>query len=341
MFGIGTVNTYHEGMMSDYTYIGIDVAKNTLCCSIPDRKPFNISNNVKGIKSLVSRASAIDDPANLLFVMESTGGYSEFTADALDDLADAKSSIVPPARIVGFRQAEQINTKNDPTDAGIIRKFALKHNPQPWLQPTQAQRHLRRLNTQMENLTKAIAQQKCVREKLEFAYRPDEFAIASVDRVIRFLNEEIDRLQAEFDRTVADDEAMATDAANMLSIPGVGPKTCNMVLTLLYPHLREKSDRKLLKQCGMEHKDHQSGIHKGYTRMSKAGDGRVRRALILAARGTVRKGGIYHDYYQRQKASDKEGMVIMVNVMRKLLYLIKGVVRSGKPFDMQVILNGG
>lgn len=341
MSGICIVNTYHEGMMSDYTYIGIDVAKKTLCCSLPDRKPFNVGNNVKGVKSLISKARAIDDPANLLFVMESTGGYSEFTADALDDLAGAKSAIVPPARIVGFRQAEQVNTKNDPTDAGIIRKFALKHNPQPWIPPTQAQRHLRCLNTQMENLTKDIARQKCLREKLGFAYRPDEFAIASVDRVIRFLNEEIDLLQAEFDRTVAEDEAMATDAANMLSIPGVGPKTCNMVLTLLYPHLRGKSDRKLLKQCGMEPKDHQSGTHKGYTRMSKSGDGRIRRALFLAARGTVRKGGLFHDYHQRQKAEGKEGMVVMVNVMRKLLYLIKGVVRSGKPFDMEVFLKRG
>ncbi len=327
--------------MSDYTYIGIDVAKKTLCCSLPGHKPFNVDNNVKGIKSLISKASAICNPTNLLFVMESTGGYSEFTADALDDLAGAKSAIVPPVRIVGFRQAEQVNTKNDPTDAGIIRKFALKHNPRPWLPPTRIQRRLRCLNTQMDSLTKAVAQQKCLREKLEFAYHPDEVSIASVDRTIRFLKDEIKRLQAEFDRTVAEDEALALDAANILSIPGIGPKTCNMVLTLLYPHLRGKSDRKLLKQCGMEPKDHQSGQHKGYTRMSKAGDGRVRRALFSAAMVSVRKCGLFHDYYQGQKASGKVGMVAMVNVMRKLLYLIKGVVLSGKPFDMEVFLNRG
>ena len=327
--------------MSDYTYIGIDVAKKTLCCSFPDRKPFNVGNNVKGIKSLISKASTVDDPANLLFVMESTGGYSDFTADALDDLAGAKSAIVPPVRIVGFRQAEQVNTKNDPSDASIIRKFAQKHNPAPWLPPTQAQRHLRCLNNQMDGLTKAIAQQKCLREKFEFAYRPDEFVIESVDRTIKFLKDELKRLQAEFDKTVALDKTMAADAANILSIHGVGPKTCNVMLTLCYRHLRELSDRKLLKQCGMDPKDHQSGVHKGYTRMSKAGDGRVRRALFAAARVAVREDGLFRDYFQGQKASGKKGMVAMVNVMRKLLYLIKGVVRSGKPFDIEVFCKRG
>jgi len=327
--------------MSDYTYIGIDVAKKTLCCSLPGCKPFNVGNNVKGIKSLIGKASAIDDPANILFVMESTGGYSEFTADALGDLAGAKSSIVPPARIIGFRQAEQVNTKNDPSDAGIIRKFALKHNPQPWLPPTRVQRRLRCLHNQMDGLTNAIVQQKCLREKFISAYRPDDFAIESVDRTIRFLKDELRRLQAQFDQTVAEDETMAADAANILSIPGIGPRTCNMILTMIYRQLRELSDRKLLKQCGMEPQEHQSGISKGYTRMSKAGDGRVRRALFLAAMVSVRKTGLFHDYYQEQVAADRKRMVAMVNVMRKLLYLIKGVVRSGKPFDTEVFLNRG
>jgi len=327
--------------MSDYTYIGIDVSKNTLCCSLPDLKPFNIGNNVKGIKSLIARARAIGDPANILFVMESTGGYSEFTADALLDLAQAKSAIVPPARIIGFRQAEQVNTKNDPTDAGIIRKFAVKHNPVPWLPPTQAQRHLRCLHNQMDGLTNAITQQKCLREKFISAYRPDDFAIASVDRIIQFLKDELRRIQAQFDRTVAEDETMAADATNILSIPGIGPRTCNMILTLIYRQLRELSDRKLLKHCGMEPQEHQSGISKGYTRMSKAGDGRVRRALFLAAMVSVRKTGLFHNYYQEQIASGKKRMVAMVNVMRKLLYLIKGVVRSGRPFDIEILRKRG
>ena len=72
--------------------------------------------------------------------------------------------------------------------------------------------------------------------------------------------------------------------------------------------------------------------------MSKAGDGRIRRALFLAAMVSVRKGGLFHDYYHGQKESGTESMVAMVNVMRRLLYLIKGVVRSGKPFDREVFL---
>lgn len=322
--------------MSNYTYIGIDVAKHSLCCSLPDRKPFSVSNSPAGIRALVRRATAIDEVNNLRFVMESTGGYSDYTADALTDLAGAESSIVPPARINGYKQAEHINTKNDPSDAGLIRRFAEKHHPALRLPPTPAQRHLRCLHNQMNGLHKAMAQQRCIREKLASAYRPDTFALESVARTISFLKQELARLQAEFDRTVAEDETMAADAAHMLSIPGIGAGVCNVMLTVCYHQLRELSAGKLLKQCGMEPREFQSGINKGHTRMSKAGDGRVRAVLYMAALASVGKDRLMYDYFQAQKAAGKPGKVALVNVMRRLLFLIQGVVRSNSPFDIEI-----
>jgi len=327
--------------MSDYTYVGIDVAKKSLCCSLPDRKPFTVGNDPAGIKSLLRRASACDGLDKLCFVMESTGGYSDYTADALEDLAQAKTSIVPPARIVGFRRAEQINTKNDPSDAAVIRRFANQHKPGLRLTPTKAQRHLRALQIQMHNLHKLIALQKCVREKFTSAYEVDLAVLESVDRVIGSIETEIGQLQAEFDRTVSENERMATDAAHMLSIHGIGTGVCNVMLTYCYRQLWELSRPELLKHCGMEPKDHQSGQLKGHTRMSKAGDGRIRGILYMAAMVSVRKGGLMHDYYHGQVATGKKKMIALVNVMRRLLFLIQGVVKSNSPFDINVFEKRG
>jgi len=322
--------------MSNLTYIGIDVAKKELCCSLPGCRPFKLSSSLAGINALIQRTADLDQPGNLCFVMESTSGYSEYTADALQDLAGVQAAIVPPGRIIGFKQAGLTRTKNDPTDAIAIRKFAESHQPDPWQPPTPAQRHLRSLQNQMNSLHKAVAQQLCLQEKFLSAYRPDDFALASVARTIRFMKGELAHLQAEFDRTISEDETMAADVAHMLSIPGVGTGVCNVILTVCYRQLRELSQRKLLTFCGMSPKEFQSGQRKGQTRMSKAGDSRVRRVLYMAAMVSVREEGLMRDYFRQQKADGKKGMIAMVNVMRRLLYIIQGVVKSNSPFDINV-----
>jgi len=55
----------------------------------------------------------------------------------------------------------------------------------------------------------------------------------------------------------------------------------------------------------------------------------------MAAQCAIRPGGILHDYYQRQRQKKKSGKSALMSVMRKLLYLIQAVVKSGTRFDKE------
>jgi transposase len=327
-----------EAAMSNLTYIGIDIGKEVNCCSLPKRKPFMFPNDKTGIRKMLRQAKTIDSPGRLCFVMESTSVYSSRTAEAILEIADTWTAIVPPACVNGFKLAGLVRTKNDFVDASAIREFAEAKKPTPWLPPTEAQRRLRNLQVVMDNLVKAAARMKNVREKLVNEHRPDSCALASCTRMIGQVEDELDALQVEIDRVISADEVLAADSAHILSIPGIGPRVRNVMMSVIYEQLRNLPQRKLLTYCGMSPKDHISGKHRGRTLMSKAGDARVRGVLYMAALVSIRKGALMHDYYQKQKQAGKPSKVAIVNVMRRLLYLIQGVIKSNAPFDREVFL---
>jgi transposase len=330
-----------EGEMGNFSYIGVDIGKAEICCSLPDRKPFMLPNDQSGIGLLLQQVAAIDAPRNLCFVMESTSVYSSRTAAALLELADCWVAIVPPACVNGFKQAGLVRTKNDFVDARAIREFAEAKQPTPWLPPSQAQRRLRNLQVVMDNLVRAAARMKNVREKLAHEHRPDTCAVASCQRMIDLIADELTAVQAEIDCVIAADPLMAADSDHILSIPGIGPRVRNVVMSVIYEQLRTLAQRKLLAYCGMSPKDHISGKFKGRTLMSKSGDARVRAVLYMAALVAIQKGGLMHEYYQQQKQAGKPSKVAIVNVMRRLLFLIQGVVKSNAPFDLHVFRSRG
>jgi transposase len=321
--------------MGNFTYIGIDVGKKLISCSLPGRKPFDLANDRDGIEALLRLAFTLAAPEQLCFAMESTGEYSSFTASTLLELAPTQASIVPPACIIGFKKAGLTRTKNDRVDAEAIREFAEKKQPPLWLPPTPAQRRLRSLHIVMDSLRRAVTQQKCVREKLTAAHEPDGYAVDCINRVIGSLEQEHARVQAEFDAVIAAEDEMMQDSANMLSIPGVGVVLRNVLLSVCYRQLRELSQRQLLAYCGLSPREHSSGQHKGRTLMSKTGDARIRRALYMAALASIRKGGLFHEYFQQHIQRGKKGKVALVCVMRRLLYIVQGVLKSNSIFDIE------
>jgi transposase len=324
--------------MSKPFYIGVDVGKYKLSCSLPELKPQEFANDREGIQSLLKLAATRAPAAQLWFAMESTGGYSAFTAATLLELADVQVSIVPPACIQGFKQSGLVRTKTDRGDAVAIREFAEARQPAPWLPPAAALKRLRSLHLAMESLRGTGARLKCLREKLEAEHQPDQFALDSLKRQLEFQQQELKRLENEFESVINADPILAEDSTNMLSIPHVGPGLRNTILVLCYRQLKELSQRQLLAFCGMSPREHQSGQFKGQTRMSKTGDGRIRKNFYMAALGAVRSDGLLHDYFLRQKAAGVHGKVILIGVMRKLLYVIQGVVRSKTTFDMDIFL---
>ena len=118
------------------------------------------------------------------------------------------------------------------------------------------------------------------------------------------------------------------------SIPGIGPATIFRVLAFIGDVQRFDHAKTLAAFVGLNPTVHQSGSSvKGKPHLSKKGNSVIRRALYMPALVARRYNPVIKEFADRLKKAGKPNMVIIGAVMRKLLHIIYGVLKSGKPFD--------
>jgi transposase len=69
------------------------------------------------------------------------------------------------------------------------------------------------------------------------------------------------------------------------------------------------------------------------TRLSKAGNARLRKALFLPTQTAVRFNPLLKGFFDRLVAADKPKMQAVGACMRKLVMIAYGVLKNRKPFD--------
>jgi transposase len=86
-------------------------------------------------------------------------------------------------------------------------------------------------------------------------------------------------------------------------------------------------------------RERQSGSAvRGRVRLSKIGNARLRRALYFPASTALRCSPFFQAWAEGLRQRGKSKMSVICAVMRKLVHVAYGVLKSGKPFDPQKIL---
>ena len=94
------------------------------------------------------------------------------------------------------------------------------------------------------------------------------------------------------------------------------------------------SARQLAAFVGLTPQEHQSGTSvKGKTRLCKIGNPHLRKALYFPALSSIRHCSPMKDLRERFLEAGKNKMQIVGVVMHKLIRIVYGVLKSGKPFD--------
>jgi transposase len=97
--------------------------------------------------------------------------------------------------------------------------------------------------------------------------------------------------------------------------------------------------RQLAAYAGLTPRERTSGSSVHHPpRLAKTGNSRLRHALYFPAMVAMRHNPAVHALAERLRARGKRPMVIVGAAMRKLLHLIYGVLKSGKPFDLALAL---
>ncbi|KAF0180824.1 MAG: family transposase, partial [Limisphaerales bacterium] len=165
------------------------------------------------------------------------------------------------------------------------------------------------------------------------AWPPAEAVVRPVVRqVIRSLQTQIAKLDAQLAATLQADPELHRQAQRLRTIPAVGPVLCAGLLAELPADLRDA--RAATAYAGLNPRHRESGSRvRGRTSLSKIGNARLRRLLYVPALAGLQYNPVLRAQAQRLAARGKTGKILVGALMRKLLCLCVGVLRSGQPWN--------
>src|SRR5215210_286968 len=265
--------------------------------------------------------------------MEATGTYGEALATYLFD-AGHTVSIINPAVIKAYAQSRLSRTKTDKADATLIAQFCAERKPPAWHPLAREVRDLQALVRRLESL---LEMHQMEVNRLEAGTSAAEVR-DSLTEHIAFLDREIKHTTALIRQHIDQHPTLREQRELLVSIPGIGETTAARLLAEMLDVKLYKSARQLAAFAGLVPRLHESGSSiKRKARLSKTGAPRVRKALYFPAIAAIKYNPYIKALSMRLKERGKCPMQIIGAAMRKLVHLAYGVLKSGKPFDPELM----
>ena len=310
--------------------LGIDISKKdfhvALLTAESKNKHRKFTNDIEGFEKLQQwlNEKGVEE---LHACMEATSIYGDALAEFLF-AAGYGVSVVNPARIKGFAKSELLRTKTDSVDAGLIARFCAAIKPPLWKPTTPEIKELLALVRRLDSLQEMVNQEQ---NRLETATATvSELTIAHLD----YLKQQQKLIQQlindHFDRHLL----LKQQRELLTSIPGIGAQTAAVLLAEIGRVEDYQSARQLAAYAGLTPSERSSGtsIH-GKTRLSCTGNVRLRKALYMPAVVAMRYNPVLKAFSERLLERGKVKMQALGAIMRKLVHLAFGILKSQQPFD--------
>lgn len=318
-------------MTESLTPVGIDVSKLTLDVSVCWQGKWihtKVSNTAEGYESL-QRWMQKRKLGSIHACLEATGTYSDGIALFLFEHGSAVS-VINPARMAAFRQSEGIRTKTDRQDAKLLVRYCHQKQPALWKPTAQQVQQLQVLLLRQEQLHKMKQQEQnhlengrldpLTREQIQTHLQQIEAQLSEIEQRSVSLVETQDDLQERCDL--------------LTSIPGIGALTARRLMGVIAEIERFESASQLVAYAGLAPVEKSSGTSvRGKGGISKTGQIWLRKWLYMSGMRVKSCSKEFEQWEQQLKARGKTGKVIVVAMMRKLLHVIYGVWKSGRPYD--------
>jgi len=319
--------------------LGIDIAKLSFDATLraPDGTQQHqvFSNTPDGFDALA--AWLAPEASDALHVcMEATNVYWEALATFLHARA-ITVSVVNPARIKGFAQATMQRNKTDKLDSAIIAAFCATHQPTPWQPRDAQQQRLRALMRHRDDLLQTrLQQQNRLRDTR------DDVVQGSLEAVLAVLTTQIAAVEQAIKDQVARDATLKANAALLTTIVGFGALTASKLLAECGALGSYTSAKAAAADVGVSPAQYSSGTSvRRRTRMSKQGKADMRAALYFPAITALRHCPAFRAFGERLRQRGKPKKVIIGAVMRKLMHIAHGVLKSQTPYDPSKVCGHG
>lgn len=312
-------------------FVGIDIAKDTFDVALlrgQQRQRGHFSNDRPGFGKL-QRWLQKRGARGAHVALEATGNYWMELALFLQEQGYTVS-VVNPKRIKRHAEAMMQRNKTDREDALTIADYCVKHAPDPWTAPSEAYLALRAMVRHLEALkTDRLREVNRLQSGI-----PNQQVQQTIERHLAFLDKQIEELTGAIEEHIDQYPDLKRDKELLKTIPGIGDAVAAVFLAEVPNVFRFAQASQLAAFAGLTPGNRLSGTSvRGRSRLLKWGNSHLRAILFMPALSAHRWNPIIAALKNRLQARGKNGMTINVAIMRKLLHLCYGVLKTGKPFD--------
>jgi len=316
--------------------LGIDVSKDKLDVVWMDEQRqthyTQVDNSTSGYDKLKRWLRQRDVEAVCL---EATGRYSEGVAAYLY-AAGYRVSVVNPARIRGYANSQLRRNKTDKLDASLIADFCRTQQPEAW---TPAPPEVRQLQALVRHLSTLEEAKQQADNRLRDAAALPPLVVQQLKTQRDLLAGQIKQLKAAIQDHIDHFPDLKKQRDLMDSLPGIGKLTAAKLLAECRSFSRFDDVRQLVAFAGLNPAHHQSGSSiRKKTTLSKTAQSAIRAALYMPALVAKRHNPLLKAFAQHLLDKGLCQMQVIAAVMRKLLHLIYGILKSGRPFDPNFLL---
>lgn len=159
---------------------------------------------------------------------------------------------------------------------------------------------------------------------------------------IELLNHSLDDLEKRIEEVLSPkdpNDINSFPGANLLDIPGVGPKTLAAILAAIGPDGKSfASAKKIIGHVGFYPKIHESGQKKKENKIAKRGPNYLRAALYMAAVAAVKHNPELRALYHKKLSQNKEKNQAFIYVGKKIAHMCLSMLKSGQTYNPQRVL---
>jgi transposase len=298
-------------------HAGLDIAKATLDLHLQGQS-LTFAHDPPGCAALVARLRALGMPVQV--ICEATGGWERPVVGALH-AAQIALTITNPRQVRDFARGRGRRAKTDRIDAQMLAEFGAANRPEPTPAPSAAQAELAAWVTRREQL-QAMLSAETTRQIPGLPKAVARDLAAAITR----LQKQLAKVTARLAALLAATPELASKAARLCAIQGVGPGTAATLLGHL-PELGARAGRTLAALAGLAPFNDDSGPRRGQRHIA-GGRASVRSALSMAAFNAIRYNPVLQPFYQRLRDAGKPFKVALIATARKLLTTLNTLLQN-------------
>ena len=324
--------------------VGLDIAskKIDICISVIDNnqmvkvvssKSFlNTLNGFKAMEEWIIKNHKEKD-VQIVLCMEATGVYHENCALFFSE-RKYKTSIILPNKAKHYLISLGLKSKNDSIDAKGLSKMGAEQCLELWQPMGKFFYELRQYTRQYQNLQEQKTVFNNQLHALEHAMYRSKRMIKQQQDTIKLFDKQLKELEKLMKNLIDSDKEIKQKIANICEIKGIGMLTASTILAETNGFELFKNYKQLVSYAGFDVVERESGTSTGKTKISKKGNGHIRRAMFMPALVAVKhneKPAV--DLYNRTIEKHGIKMKSYVAVQKKLLVLIYHIWKKNEKYD--------